>query len=118
MKKIVIALLLLGSTSLMSCLKDKVVVGECDTVVSYSEDIRPIIEASCKTGLGPGTGCHDAWIDNYDPIESYLNSGSWQNVIFVDKTMPKIPNAFGIDSMTTEALKIMKCWIDQGYPEN
>lgn len=29
-----------------------------------------------------------------------------------------MPNDWGIDSLTAEEIKIMKCWIDQGYPEN
>lgn len=105
---------------LSSCLKDKTVPvdADCGVVVSYSTDIRPIIESSCKTQLGPGTGCHDAWIDNYDPISSYLDAGTWQNEVFVEKTMPIVPNSFDIDSLTGDELDIMLCWINQGYPEN
>lgn len=106
-----------------SCLKDKaipanVASGECDGIVSYSEDIRPIIEASCNTGLGDGSGCHDAWIDSYSSIKSQLNGGAWQSQVFLQRTMPKIPNNFGIDSLTNEAWQMMKCWVDQEYPNN
>ena len=123
MKKTISLLFVFSVILLSSCLKDKtepvnVASGECDTIVSYSADIRPIIESSCKTGLGGGTGCHDAWIDNYDPIESYIVAGTWQNVVLTEKTMPIIPNDFGIDSLTAEEIQTMKCWIDQGYPEN
>ena len=108
---------------LSSCLKDKtipynVASGECIEIVSYSADIRQIIEASCKTGLGPGTGCHDAWIDNYDPIKSYMISGKWQTAVITEKTMPLIPNTFGIDSLSADDFQTMKCWIEQGYPQN
>ena len=100
-----------------SCLKDKTVpVGDCGTVISYSEEIRPIIESSCKTG--GGAGCHDAWIDDYSQVKSQLNSGNWQNEVFIEKTMPVMPNDFGPDSLTAEELTLMKCWIDQGYPDN
>lgn len=107
----------------VACLKEKaipanVASGECADIVSYSQDIRPIIEASCKTGLGPGTGCHDAWIDEYSSIQDKILSGTWQNEVFNLKTMPQIPNSFDIDSLSEEALQIMRCWIDQGYPEN
>lgn len=118
-----IVVLLLGAFFISACKKDKTVPynvasGECTDVISYTTDIRPIIEASCKTGIGPGTGCHDAWIDNYDPIKSYLVSGKWQTAVLIDKTMPKIPNSFGIDSLSPADFKTMKCWIDQGYPQN
>lgn len=118
-----ITLFFIGSFLISSCTKDKTVPynvssGECPDIISYSGDIRPIIEASCKTGLGPGTGCHDAWIDNYDPIKTYIVNGKWQTAVLIDKTMPKIPNSFEIDSLSAADLKTMKCWIDQGYPKN
>lgn len=114
-----------GAFFLLSCLKDKtlkpkpdVVNGPCSTEVSYSVEIRPIIESSCKTQAGPGTGCHDAWIDDYTPIETYITIGTWQNECFIEKTMPEMPNTWGIDSLTEDEIQTMKCWIEQGYPEN
>ena len=104
---------------LSSCLKDKTIpLGDCGTIVSYDSEIRPIIESSCKTQAGGGTGCHDAWIDEYDPIKSQIDAGNWQNEIFVDKTMPVMPNSWGIDSLTQDEIKTMQCWIEQGYTEN
>lgn len=73
---------------------------------------------SCKTGDGPGTGCHDAWIDEYSNIVPHIQSGAWETEIFIDKTMPPVPNNFGIDSLQPYELEIMECWISQGYPEN
>ncbi|MEX1000843.1 MAG: hypothetical protein WDZ35_01870 [Crocinitomicaceae bacterium] len=117
MKKLLLLTFL--SWTLLSCLKDKTQpVGGCYEAISYSTDIRPIIENSCKTQLGAGTGCHDAWIDKYDAIEGAINSGAWENEIFVEMTMPQIPNNFGIDSLTQDELTTMRCWIEQGYPEN
>ncbi len=118
MKNLTLSILLFALVSLSSCLKDKVYPFGCDTIISYESEIRPIIESSCKTGLGAGSGCHDAWIDNYSQIKSTLILGNWQNEVFVEKTMPVMPNDWGIDSLTAEEIKIMKCWIDQGYPEN
>ena len=112
-------LTLISLFSFTSCLKDKTVpVDECATFISYTSDIRPIIESSCKTGLGGGTGCHDAWIDEHENITPYMTSSIWPNSVLVEKTMPLIPNDFGIDSLTEDEIQIMKCWIDQGYPEN
>lgn len=118
MKKLSLLLAIFTLFTFTSCLKDKVTPVGCDTIVSYQDDIRPIIEASCKTGLGPGTGCHDAWIDEYDAIKSSINSNAWANSVLVEKTMPKIPNDFGIDSLSQDEIELMRCWIDLGYPEN
>ncbi len=120
MKKLITSLtifsLLVFTTS---CLKEKTIpLGDCDSIISYSGEIRPIIESSCKTGLGGGTGCHDAWIDEYDNIVNYMTAGSWQNEVLTTKRMPLVPNDFGIDSLTADEIKTMQCWVDQGYPEN
>ena len=108
---------------LASCEKDKAQpmkdsTADCFEEKSYQYNIRPIIESSCKTGTGPGTGCHDAWIDEYDNIVNYIESGSWENEIFTEKTMPPAGNAFDIDSLKDYELEAMRCWILQGYPNN
>ena len=66
----------------------------------------------------PGTGCHDAWIFSYDNVVVEIEAERWQNTVFTLMTMPKIPNDFSIDSLTTDQIDKMKCWIQQGYPEN
>jgi hypothetical protein len=103
----------------MSCHKDKTLLLEsCSAKISYSTDIIPIIQNSCMTNLGPGTGCHDAWITEHSNIVNYINNDSWQNAVWGSYTMPKIPNNFSIDSLTSGEVQIMKCWVEQGFPEN
>jgi hypothetical protein len=29
-----------------------------------------------------------------------------------------MPNDFGVDSLTNDEIIMLKCWIDQGFPEN
>ncbi|MFT6747776.1 MAG: hypothetical protein ACJAZ2_002133 [Glaciecola sp.] len=91
---------------------------ETPVEISYLVDIRPIIETSCKTQLGPGSGCHDSWIDDYQAIKNSLNSGSWQTVVLDTRRMPISPNDFGIDSLSEAEIKIMTAWIEEGYNEN
>lgn len=103
--------------TLSACHKDQTKIpGDCGTVISYSNDIVPIIQGSCMTG--PGIECHSAWITEHANIVNYIKNDSWQNEIWVSYTMPKIPNAFGIDSLTASEVQLMRCWVDQGYPEN
>ena len=104
--------------TLLACHKDKALAPGACTTISYSEEIVPIINSSCVSGLGPLVGCHDAWIHEYHNIDNYMNNGKWQFEVLHAKTMPEIPNDFGIDSLTAQELHIMKCWIDQGWPEN
>jgi hypothetical protein len=108
------------STALMSCLKEKAepVDGDCyGLVVDYNDHIEPLIRQSCATNLGPGTGCHDAWIFEYDNLAARIVSQEFQETVFNLKTMPKPVNDFGIAPLTTEEIRIFKCWIDAGFPE-
>jgi len=121
MKKISLLAFLSISFLTISCLKDKTTPIDstaCTTIVSYSLDIVPIINTSCVTNQGPGTGCHDAWIFQYSGVQTYLDLNIWQNEVLIERTMPEIPNVFGIDSLSANEYQLMKCWINQGYPEN
>ena len=103
----------------MSCNKDKTLApGSCVTTISYTTDIIPIIQSSSMTNQGPGTGCHDSWITEHSNIVNYINDESWQNAVWGSYTMPKMPNNFGIDSLTLDEVQIMKCWVERGFPEN
>jgi hypothetical protein len=89
----------------------------CPTDVSYSTQIKPLITLHCATNAGPGTGCHDAWIFDYSNVLASINSGEFENVI-TNKSMPKIPNSFGITALTDDEIQTFKCWICQGAPNN
>jgi hypothetical protein len=104
---------------LSGCYKDKTKPpGDCNVIVSYSLDIKPIINTSCVTNLGPGTGCHDAWIFQYPQVVATIENGTLIYECLTVSTMPVMPNDFGIDSLTVDEKKSIKCWVEQGYPEN
>lgn len=90
---------------------------QCPTDVSYSTQIKPLINTHCTTGLGPGTGCHDAWIFEYSNVKASVESGDFEAAI-ANKTMPKIPNDFGITALTDAEIQTFKCWICQGAKDN
>lgn len=102
---------------LSSCYKDKTAPpGDCDVIVSYTLDIKPIIDASCITQIGSTIACHDNWIVSYSGVEYRINEIEYE--CLAAKTMPKFPNDQGIDSLTNDELKALRCWIEQGYPDN
>ncbi|MCH2233491.1 MAG: hypothetical protein MK078_04485 [Crocinitomicaceae bacterium] len=106
---------------LSSCIKDKAapyVEPECPTIISYESDIKPIINTSCVTNMGPGTGCHDGWIFEYDNLAATITNGTTPNRVFEVRDMPIISETFGTDSLTAEELQTFKCWVEQGYPNN
>jgi len=112
----------IATAALLSCNKDKTL-SECNLeyctpgAVSYENDIRPLIQQSCATNQGPGTGCHDAWIFNYDNVKSKIEQGTFGAVIS-DGSMPKIPNNFGIAPLTQAEIEMFECWICDGALEN
>jgi hypothetical protein len=92
---------------------------DCSTIsVSYSADIVPIIETSCATGAGAGSGCHDSWILTYDGLKTKIDNGKFEMRVISQQDMPLIPNTFGIDSLTADEFAKIQCWLADGYPEN
>ncbi len=118
----ILLLIFISTTVLLSCNKDKTY-AECGLehcypgAVSYENDIKPLIQQSCATNLGPGTGCHDAWIFNYDNVKTSIDNGIFWSVI-ADQSMPKVPNTFGIGALTTDEYEMFECWICNGALEN
>lgn len=107
---------------LFSCTKDKTLavctIEHCTSgSVSYQNDIVPLIQSSCATNMGPGTGCHDAWIFEYKNVKANIDNGIFWNSI-QNGSMPKVPNSFGIDSLTQAEYELFECWICDGAPNN
>jgi len=107
---------------LTACAKDKtlkIIPFDCSGVnATYADDIKPMIQASCATGTGPGTGCHDAWILTYAGLRARVLNGSIQRVIYELKSMPPDPNFLGIPPLTDEEIEKMMCWIQSGALDN
>ncbi len=105
---------------IMACAKDKameVKPEDCVEIISYSESIEPLIQQSCATNLGPGTGCHDNWIFEYENVRNSVQSGAFGNVIETSY-MPTIPNNFNIEPLTNKEIETFLCWIKQGALNN
>ena len=83
--------------------------------VSCTTGIPPIIESSCKNETGEGKECHDACIDDCSQIKTQLDNGSIQHKGFTQMNMPMIPNGFGVDSLTSNEIEVIQCWIGQCY---
>ena len=107
---------------LNSCKKNEIditPIPPCDgTEVSYSNHIAPLIKAKCSTGLGPQTGCHDAWILVYGGLKRSADDGTLIKTTVINKTMPKIPNNFGIKDLTDEEKNLLICWVENGAKNN
>jgi hypothetical protein len=88
----------------------------CDSV-TYSKDIKPIIETSCAKA-----GCHDpvtkaglVEFTSYAAVKAQADGGRIHARVimgdpsFMPQDVGKLPDA---------QLKKIQCWLDQGSPEN
>ena len=115
-----------------SCTADKLpepmAGAECDTFdATYDGDIKAIIDASCAL-----TGCHVSGggapgvFQDFSGLLDFANNGPnglRDRVIVLandpDNGMPPDWNTNpGPKNLTEEQLKIFKCWVDSGFPEN
>ncbi len=87
----------------------------CDTSISYSLHIDPLMRTYCTTGLGPGTGCHDAWILTYTGVKGKLEEIKRD---VKSRRMPPSVNNFGISEMLPEEIEQVVCWIENGAKNN
>lgn len=114
-----IAYIFIFSVCLYSCTKDKVVIVEnsCPEEVSYSVQVKQIIDETCAY-----VGCHDSGgnapgdFTTYNRIQSFLNEDLFEARTIDLRDMP--PNyASGQKSLTQEQLDMLVCWIENGYKD-
>ncbi len=85
----------------------KKVTPKCDgTTSTYNSNIKTILNNSCTS-----SNCHPNY-SSYTGIKSILNSGAFKTEVITNKSMPKG------NSLSTDQLNKIQCWVDAGYPEN
>jgi hypothetical protein len=109
-------LLLLFLTGLFACEKgekqtETPVETDC-TKVTYSGDIKAIINKSCSL-----SGCHNTGSGNGDftthaGLKAKSDNGTLRNRVLVKKDMP--PSG----ALSSEELAKIDCWIKNGSPDN
>jgi hypothetical protein len=88
-----------------ACKKNKA--PKCDgTSSTYNSNIKSIIKSSCIS-----SGCHPSYA-TYAGIKSILDNGTFKQQVISNKTMPKG------NSLSSDQLNKIQCWVDAGFPEN
>ncbi|MFL5764570.1 MAG: hypothetical protein ACJ77K_11565 [Bacteroidia bacterium] len=102
--------------SIASCTFEK---GEAPTlgcsVMSFSTDIQPIINAKCATAgchVSGGTGPGDFTL--YLDLKGKIDGGIFKHRVFDLKDMPQA----GSPPLTEDEIHRLKCWVEQGAPNN
>lgn len=102
------------------CTKDKGTVKVTEPVAAvkceptYNNGIKPLVLLKCAT-----TGCHVknfpfGDFTGYGELKTRINSGKVTVLVFDQKLMPPANAA----KLTDVELEKLKCWIDNGAPEN
>ena len=96
----------------ITCKKNEFKNLDCSTIDSkYSTSIAGIISASCTT-----SGCHNGSssfdLRTYNQVKTYIDNGKFNDELINKKSMPKGK------SLSQDELNKIKCWLDQGGPNN
>jgi uncharacterized membrane protein len=76
----------------------------CDgRVANYNMNIKSIIDANCVS-------CHSTY-STYSGLKISTDNGSFAREVLDRRTMPK--NA----SLSADALSLLQCWKESGYPD-
>lgn len=99
--------------ALAACTTDTVTPADpCDNVMTYDAGIRDIVRNKCNF-----SGCHDgsSGVGNYNSyqgMQRIVQNDAFRMEVVIAKTMPK-------SGMLTEAeFEALRCWSENGYPEN
>lgn len=86
---------------------------DCSTInAAYSANVKFIVNGNCLS-----SGCHNSGSANgdfttYAGLKAKADNGSLNNRVLEQKTMP--PSG----ALSTDNLKIIKCWISSSSPNN
>jgi hypothetical protein len=113
MKKILFSAFLL--TVFFACKEEN----KCADSVTYTNDIKPIINATCAI-----SGCHDGAVGSSSPgdyrtfadIKRVTDNGKFKNRVLDLKDMPPSYTT-GPKKLTDAQLDLIQCWADKGYKE-
>ncbi len=116
MKKHAFLLLLLGTSTIFSCKKDKnsKLTPQCDgSHPTYNSGIKSIIDSNCNS-----SGCHNSGSSNgsfttYSGLTGVINNGSFKRTVLTDQTMPQ-----GSATLSQSNINKIQCWVNDGFPEN
>ncbi|GAB5416825.1 MAG: hypothetical protein Crog4KO_16910 [Crocinitomicaceae bacterium] len=103
--KYVLAFFLTCTAVLFACKKEDNFVPVCDgSAPTYDADISAIITQNC-------VGCHSSYA-SYSGLSSDLSNGNFEREVLNEQTMPQG------GSLSNAQLNQIKCWAENGFPEN
>jgi len=92
---------------------------ECEVLMpTYENEIKPIIDTYCAY-----PGCHVSGFPNgnYETYESMLFSlenGQIRERAIIQMDMPDFTAPADLQELPAEDLKLLECWLANGFPKN
>jgi len=80
--------------------------------VSFNASVKPVVDLKCVNYGCHGTGTSNGDFTTYEGIKPLADNGRIKQLVFEDKTMPV--NC----ALTNDELQSIKCWLDNGAPNN
>ena len=94
-----------------SCNKTEAFVPVCDgSSPTYDADIASIIQQNCIQCHGSGSS--NGNYSTFSGLSVVTADGKFEKEVLTDQTMPQT------GSLSEAQLNKIKCWVENGYPEN
>lgn len=106
-------IIILGATIItVGCKKNTTVtIDEIDcTTVTFSGEIESLFNSKCLACHGVGST--NGTMTNYDEIKVYVDNGQINSRVLITQNMPQG------GALTSKQLGQIKCWLDDGAPNN
>ena len=110
--KLLYAFGLIGLLALASCGEDESPITVDCNAVTYAGTIKPLVAANCSSSNCHGGGSVNGDWTTYAGIETVAKNGVMNTRVVVDKDMPLN------GSLSEEEIAQVKCWLDDGAPNN
>jgi len=95
----------------ISCNKTPEFTPTCDgSTPTYDADISLILQQNCNQCHGSGSSNGD--YSSYSGLSNVISNGDFEKEVLTNQSMPQN------SSLSEAQLNTIKCWIENGYPEN
>jgi hypothetical protein len=110
-KTLIITFALLSGLLIFSCKKKNKFTPTCDgSAPTYTSYVSGIISSKCLSCHGSGSA--DGDYSTYAKLSAITTNGKFEKEVLTNQTMPK-------GSTLSEAdMNKLKCWVENGFPEN
>ncbi len=85
----------------------------CDgSNLTYNTGISTIINTNCNSSNCHNSGSPHGDFTSYGGLQGVIINGSFNNSVLIDQVMPQG------STLSQDQLNKIKCWVDNGYPQN